>query len=140
MEAKKYIGEMWKPIKGYVGFYEVSNFGRVRSLDRYKRQWRGGLIFVKGKILIPKKAHHGYLFVSLSVDGVVCHKKVHRLVAETFIPNPKHLPCINHKDENTANCRLSNLEWCTVKYNNNYGSRLSRAIKTKKQNKLKYVS
>ena len=62
----------------------------------------------------------GYLYVGLSKYGNYQSKSIHRLVAETFIPNPDNLPCVNHIDENTYNNRVDNLEWCTHKYNNRY--------------------
>lgn len=114
METKNYIGEIWVSVRGYIGLYQVSNFGRVMSLNYDKT----------GKIKLLKLVLNaqGYYQVCLHKNGVQKIKKVHRLVAEAFIPNPKHLPSINHKDEDKTNNRLSNLEWCTVKYNTNYGT------------------
>lgn len=132
--------EEWRDIKGYEGFYQVSNLGRVRSLDRYKNQVskRGRIYpaFCPGRIL--KQTYRGnYLRVNLyhlSGNGISYNGEsfsVHRLVAEAFIPNPNNLPCINHKDENKENNCVDNLEWCTYKYNSNYGTireRLSKAL------------
>lgn len=101
--------ESWLPAVGYEGLYEVSNKGNVRSLFRYKKQ------------LIPSKGNNGYLSVELFKDK---HRKrvlVHRLVAIAFIPNPENLPQVNHKDENRHNNSVENLEWCSAKYNMNYG-------------------
>jgi len=115
--------EIWKDIKGYEGLYQVSNLGRVKSFDRYMKNKHGTYTLKKGRILknsILKST--GYLRVSLSHEGKFISKQVHRLVAEAFIPNPNNYPIINHKDENILNPRADNLEWCTYKYNNNYGN------------------
>lgn len=105
------ITEIWRKIEGFD--YEVSNLGRVRSL--------GIDIYHKGKILKPINKH-GYLSVGLCKEGCKPkHFQVHRLVATAFIPNPNNLPFINHKDENPLNNCVDNLEWCTPKYNVNYG-------------------
>lgn len=114
--------EIWKPIKDYEGLYQVSNLGRVKSLERidslgHKR---------KEKIFKPRKDKYGYLRVSLWKDGKGKMVSIHRLVAIHFIPNPDNLPEVNHKDENKENNTLSNLEWCDRKYNNNYGTRIQR--------------
>ena len=109
--------EVWKAIDGYEGVYEVSNHGRVRSLDRYDSMGR----FRPGKIL--KQCYDGqgnYVHVNL------CGKStnVHRLVAKAFIPNPNGYSEVNHIDEDKTNNHVMNLEWCTHQYNNTYGSKL----------------
>ncbi len=136
METKNYLGELWVNIRGFEGLYQVSNFGRVRSLDRVVIRSDGRKYIYRGRIMKQQLAK-GYCIVELSngnrnVKRIV--RYVHLLVAEAFIPNPKHLPEVNHKDENKLNNRLSNLERCTEKYNNNYGTRLERALSTKKKN------
>ena len=107
------IDEIWCPIKGYEGLYEVSDQGRVRSIK-----------FGKERILKPGRNTCCYLQVNLCKNG---EKKknllVHRLVAQTFIPNPDNLPEVNHKDEDKDNNSVQNLEWCDRKYNINYGNR-----------------
>ena len=118
--------EVWKCVTGYEGIYEVSNLGRVRSLERIVRKW-DGVRTSKGKILSPATNLHGYLFVQLYKNGRCEMKTIHRIVATAFIPNTDNLPQINHKDENKKNNRASNLEWCTAKYNNNYGCRTEMA-------------
>lgn len=114
------MNEIWKDIQGYEGLYQVSNLGRVRSLDRKVQHPKGGKRFSKGQIIKPGATPKGYLFVQLSSGSEICTKRVNRLVAEAFIPNPKNLPVVNHKDKDRANNSVANLEWCTVEYNNRY--------------------
>lgn len=114
--------EKWKRIDGYER-YEVSNYGRVRSLD--KRDAWGRLR--KGRVLKPFRDTGGYMQVCLRNDAGQCNKNVHRLVAKAFIANPDGLPEINHKDENIENNRIDNLEWCTRLYNARYGTFQKRA-------------
>lgn len=117
--------EIWRPIEGFGGAYEVSNIGRVRNIN--------------GKIRIPQEARGGYLRVSLSFKGKTYQRCVHRLVADAFMSNPNNLPQINHKDENKKNNVVENLEWCTAKYNSNYGTGISRrAAKRINHPKLSY--
>ena len=110
----------WRPVVGYVGLYEVSDDGLVRSLSP-KATKDGGL-------LTQAISQYGYSRVALCKSSK--HKKfyVHRLVAAAFIPNPNDYPCVNHKDENKLNNRVDNLEWCTVKYNTNYGTARARMV------------
>ena len=108
--------EHWKAIADYEEIYEVSDLGRVKSL------WYG-----KERILKPGKDTGGYLFVKLYKDGHVKKFKVHRLVAEAFIPNTQGLETVNHKDEVKTNNTVSNLEWMSMRDNNNYGTRNKRA-------------
>lgn len=109
------IKEAWLPIIGYEGLYEVSNHGRVRSLGHDKNH--------KGKILKPILFSTGYLMVSLSKNNIAKRCSIHRLVAIAFIPNPNRLPCVNHRDQNRQNNYVTNLEWCSYRYNDNYGTR-----------------
>ena len=114
--------EIWKDIKDYEGLYQVSNLGRVKSLERITRHghlWKERLL----KICYNPA---NYKIVILAKDGKNKTRLVHRLVAEAFIPNPDNLPQINHKDENPTNSCVDNLEWCTNKYNVNYGTRNER--------------
>lgn len=116
--------EVWKPIKGYEGLYEVSNLGRVRSLDRvgFQRHWQGGQsrYLHKGKVLKPCKRPNGYMCISLKKDGVLKTHSIHRLVALHFIPRIEGKNCINHLDANPKNNNVSNLEWCTQSENIQY--------------------
>lgn len=114
--------EEWRMCKGFEPFYEVSNTGKVRSIavwsDKYQR-------IIKRKSPKEKRqetTHDGYNRVTLSHYGKHYHCAVHRLVAMAFIENPNNYPCINHKDENPSNNKVENLEWCTYKYNSNYGT------------------
>lgn len=135
MVIKKYLGEIWRPVRGYEGWYEVSNFGRVRSLTHMIPHYCGGERIVRGKILKQYFTKWGYKYVMLYKDGVSKHSVVHRLVAEAFIPNPNNLPCVNHKDEDKTNNHVENLEWCTYAYNNNYGTKKKRISKAKTNGK-----
>ena len=110
--------EVWKDIIGYEGLYQVSNWGRVKSLN-YKRTG-------KERLLNPKPNNKGYMRVTLYKNKIRTKHFVHRLVAQTFIPNPNNYPEVNHKDENPNNNHLDNLEWCDRKYNINYGTRRKR--------------
>ena len=123
--------EEWKDIEGYEGFYQVSNKGRVKSVER--KVWDSGkqsYNTIKERILKPGKDGYGYLKVDLCKYGQPRSITVHRLVATAFLDNPKNLPQINHIDENKENNCVNNLEWCTSKYNNNHGTRTERAAKT----------
>lgn len=104
--------EIWKDIEGYEGLYQISNLGRVWSVRKE--------IYRKPCIV------SNYYGVSLTKDGHYDTFSIHRLVAEAFIPNPLNLPQVNHIDEDKLNNRADNLEWCTAKYNCNYGGRNSK--------------
>lgn len=114
--------EKWKSIVGYEGLYEISNYGNVRSLDRFVACCYGSKQFIRGKIISPQPNQHGYLMVSLNKESQRNVHYIHRLVAQAFIPNPNNLPQVNHKDEVKDNNMVDNLEWCDNIYNINYGS------------------
>ena len=123
--------EVWKDVKGYEGRYKVSNYGRVYSIPR-KTYLGNSYRYDGGYIMKPRIDSVGYVTVCLSDGhGKRGPKKVHRLLAEAFIENTNNYPCINHKDENKTNNTLENLEWCTVAYNNNYGTHQQRSAKTR---------
>lgn len=109
-----------KDIQGYEGIYSVADNGEVFS---HRSQ----------KILKPDNVR-GYMQVTLYKDGKSRRYKVHRLVAEAFIPNPRNLPLVNHKDEDKGNNAADNLEWCTAEYNNKFGTRTNRSKDTQIQN------
>ena len=109
--------EIWKDIPNYEGIYQVSNLGRIRSLDREITYANGKVGLYKGRIMKLKMSKYGYVVFHFSVDNKKKAITVHRLVAETFIPNPGDKPCVNHIDCNRANNKVSNLEWCTYKEN-----------------------
>lgn len=122
--------EIWRDIKGYEGLYQVSNLGRVKSLERYVKGIYG-LRKVQQKIIsITRIRTNGYMQVHLTKNGIAKTYQVHRLVAEAFIPNPHNLPIVNHKDENKINNCVWNLEWCTYSYNLTYGNRLLKVKNT----------
>lgn len=117
--------EYWKDIKDYEGLYQISNLGRVKSLSRYvytSNPKFKGYRCTKEKILKSGKTKKGYLIVVLRKNNKSKSMYVHRLVATAFIYNPNNLPEVNHKDENPLNNNVTNLEWCTHKYNGNYGT------------------
>lgn len=104
--------EKWRSVVGYEGLYEVSNFGRIRRI----------------RIVVQTRKKHGYMQVSLKDSGGARKSlRVHRIVAEAFIPNPEGKPQVNHRDENPENNRADNLEWATAAENTNYGGRTARA-------------
>lgn len=134
--------EEWRDIPGYVGYYQVSNLGNIRSLDREVIIKNGIVRKTKGQTM-KKTVGNGkgnYEAVSLSADHRTQRFLVHRLVAAAFVPNPDGLPEINHKDENKLNNRADNLEWCDRKYNNTYGTAKLRAATTQGKNVLQIAN
>jgi hypothetical protein len=124
--------EIWKDIEGYEGRYQVSNLGRVRSLDRVCIMKNGLKRLQKGRIMAFFIGHDGYHIVKLCSKSLKVGYRVHRLVAMAFIENPNNLPIINHKDENKINNCVDNLEWCNHEYNACYGSTPQRLSITHK--------
>ena len=128
----------------YEGLYKVSNLGRILSLGN-------GGTHKTSKILKTRKNKYGYLQVQLCKNGIRKTFQVHRLVAQTFIPNPENLPEVNHIDENkennfvflnedgTVNKEKSNLEWSTHKNNCNHGTRIQRIAKTQSKPILQFT-
>ena len=140
--------EIWKDIVGYEGLYQISDLGNVKTLAREK-------IHKKDKIMIPTGKKYGYKEIGLMKNGIRTIFQIHRLVAETFALDKKNFKSmpdenralvdfdkleINHKDENTSNNALNNLEWCTHKYNNNYGNlRKKRKENAIKNNNIQFL-
>ena len=124
-------GEEWRDVVGYEGRYCISSNGRVAALSSpYKC---GTRICVRKQQLLKWRTSRRCVYPSVVLSNGEGQRKgilVHRLVADAFIPNPKHLPFVNHKDENTRNANVSNLEWCTHQYNCNYGTHNERMAKT----------
>ena len=114
--------ETWKDVAEYEGFYQVSNKGNVYSVGRVDSRGHRR----RGRILKPKYDRGGYLTVNLCKNGKMKTKKVHRLVAGAFLPNPNGLPQVNHRDEDKDNNNVENLEWCDARYNSNHGTRNER--------------
>lgn len=117
--------EEYKDIVGYENLYQISTYGNVKSLK-----------YGKERILKPAKTWDGYLQVDLYNQGNKKTHLIHRLVAMAFIENPQNLPQVNHKDEDKTNNRVSNLEFCTAAYNNNYGTHNQRMAESKSKQVL----
>jgi len=106
-------GEIWKPVKGYEDYYQISNLGRLVSLNYKGNGYR--------KLLKTNINKNGYEQVRLNVNKIGKNKKIHRLVAEAFLLNSKNKKCVNHKDSNRLNNTVDNLEWCTHSENTIHG-------------------
>ena len=111
------MNEIWRPIEGFEQ-YDVSNLGRIRSKDRFVNIRSYGKRLIKGQILSPHKGRGGYLYIALCFGSKHKSFKVHRLVAQAFIPNPGNKPQVNHIDNDRQNNRVDNLEWVTAEENN----------------------
>ena len=126
--------EIWKVIDDYPE-YEVSTYGNICSIDRIFIDSIGRKYYKKGQLLKLKhqtdKDGYTQIMVSLWSNKKYHRLLVHRLVAKAFIPNPNNLPQINHKDEDSTNNNVDNLEWCTCKYNINYNNLIERRSKKK---------
>lgn len=108
--------EIWKDIQGYEGLYQVSSLGRVRSMDRWRRNGTNGYI-QRGRILSQEVSKCGYNMVKLSINGKARGLLVHRLVAIAFVPNPQNKEQVNHIDGCKQNNNVNNLEWATQSEN-----------------------
>ncbi len=127
--------EIWKNIPN-MPYYQASNLGRIKSLRtfKYSKTKNKKIEVFREKMLKPQKDKMGYLRITCMYGT----KKVHRLVALAFIPNPNNYKEINHKDENKENNHVDNLEWCDRKYNINYGTSLQRRIKSQYKPIIQY--
>ena len=126
--------EIFLDIEGFEGLYQVSNLGNVKSLNYNNTK--------KEKLLKHIINSNGYKRVNLYKNKTRKIYDVHRLVANAFLPNTHNYPCVNHKDECKTNNVVTNLEWCTYKYNLNYGTRIARVAKSlsNNPNRLKAIS
>lgn len=112
--------EIWKPVKGYEEFYEVSNLGRIRNLPRLMTN-NFGTFIRKGKIKNLKPSSRGYVKTTLTdKNGKGRSELLHRIVAQAFIPNPDNLPMVNHKNGIKHDNRVENLEWCDDSHNSRH--------------------
>lgn len=133
-----YDGEIWKPIDGYDGVYEVSNFGRVKSNTRIIPHKRFGCVVRRGVIFKPQLTHKGYFFVGLNGVDFKC-KVIHRMVAIAFIPNPKNKPEVNHINSIRTDNRVENLEWVTSKENSQHSILYGNRVMHKKETPLDLI-
>lgn len=125
--------EKWKDIPGYEGKYQASTLGRIRNIPHLiKANKDGGVRYTKLYYKKLTTGWHGYVYVSLSKDGEQKTHLLHRLIADTFLPNPNKLPAVNHKDGNKKNNCITNLEWCTDSENQIHASINGLFKKTKK--------
>lgn len=114
-QIQDYPGEIWKDIPGYRGLYQVSNFGRIKSFPKYRTRY-----YQTERILKQRNCENNpYYNVVLYKDRVGKSFRVHRLIAEAFIPNPENKPCIDHINTIPTDNRIENLRWATLKENAN---------------------
>lgn len=127
--ALPYYEEVWKDIKDYEGLYQVSNFGRVRSVDRYVnyKNIKNKKRLMKGQIINLNKDNRGYFVVTLSKNNERKNYSVHRLVAEAFIPNPDNLPTVDHINRIRTDNRVDNLRWADYKLQQDNADRKKQA-------------
>ncbi|EHI69001.1 NUMOD4 domain-containing protein [Streptococcus ictaluri] len=123
--------EEWRTVKGYEGVYEISNTGKIRSLDRLITCSDGRNVFYKGIELKYSLNKDGYCVVALCKNGTQKSAHIHRLVAEAFIKKNRQNLEVNHIDENKENNNAKNLEWVTRKENCNHGTRTERSQKNR---------
>lgn len=144
MEQLNYEGEIWKPIDNADNF-RVSNFGRIKSIGRKVRYEHAKtrnehFRYFDDVILKASYDKRGYKFVYIRRnDGRVKRFSIHRTVAQAFIPNPENLPVVNHKDGDKANNNVENLEWCSSKYNANYGNRNKKSALARSKSIIQYT-
>lgn len=122
--------EIWNNIKEYEGLYQVSNLGRIKSLERELKNVNGKILKYKEKIMKPQLNSRGYLIVVLRKNKIKKNFRVHRLVARAFLPKPNNKNIVNHIDNNPENNKANNLEWCTQSENIKHAFRIGVCNKT----------
>ena len=130
--ALRHAPEVFVDIPGYEGYYQVSNYGKVISLDRVIKEKTGKTQALKGRILKLRINPGGYYYVGLGKNGSKATFAIHQLVAQAFIPNPKNKKTVNHMDGNKLNNSVANLEWSTYSENleHAYKAGLKQAVKS----------
>lgn len=118
------LKEIFIPVKDFEGYYEVSNFGNVRSLERIIRNKNGKELKVRSRILIPRKHRNGYTLVNLCKNNIIKNCTIHKIVCQSFLGDRPNLIEINHKDGNKKNNILDNLEYVTRSDNSRHAYRL----------------
>lgn len=121
--------EIWKDILGYEGYYQISSYGRIKSVERkVVKKMFGNTRIVKSKICTVLYSKQGYCRVRLSKEGKNIKYLIHRLVALAFIPNPENKPQVNHKDGNKSKNHKNNLEWATRSENMQHASKILKKV------------
>jgi hypothetical protein len=131
--------EIWRDVVGYEGYYKISNRGNVESVCRSVAGKHNGISVARGGLLKNQTLPNKYLYVMFSKLGTTKNGLIHRLVAESFIPNPENKPCVNHINGIKSDNRVSNLEWCTYKENTNHAV-LNGLLKSPSKDKFGYDS
>lgn len=138
LKVKK-MNEIWKDITGLEGIYQISNLGRVKSLERKRKGPYNRIMHLKEKIIKGRAVGIGYYAVQIERDGSKKNNKIHKLVAEHFISNPENKPCVNHINGIKTDNRVENLEWVTHSENNQhaYDKGLKISLKGEKSGRSK---
>jgi len=124
--------EEWKNIRGYTGFYQVSNFGKIKSVSRIIKKNDGKILTLKERVLRQSLNTKGYPYINLCRNCICISKTIHIIVARAFVSNPKRKPQVNHKDGNKLNNNDWNLEWNTNKENSIHAIKNKLKIRSKK--------
>lgn len=125
--------ELWKDIQGYEGYYQVSNFGRIKSLSRFLNYVDGQVRFMEGKIIQPRICVAGYALLNLHKDGKQLTVQVHRVVALHFLERTSFELIVHHIDEDRLNNKVENLEWVSRSFNTLYGDSPKKIANSKKK-------